>query len=347
MRYNHCFFQASTPLEEYFIVKQKTGDDALTAKEAIRAHIANNIYRLFGVLTPELYIGEYQGNLSLFSQVLPDYKDLAEWLSGDKPLQQVNQYSNVDACITAYEELERNLSIQNKEALLAAAIILEDGDVIGAGFRNIGLIEEDGEHHIVKIDPDDSIFDQSYANTVSALSEFQSHLSTDNPLLYDIFSMTVICNNPKSILGNLHLSEFFHSIDQARLISTFDKFIHLKNDDIKKLIFREEYIELLGSDDAKNYLEHLCSIIIGKKEILQKLLNPNPKTVETPDPSPVFMKDKEFSEPLETIPYGASKPVKVRVIKPMEETLRHQGKEPSQDSSSKLDTAPQYSCRYA
>ncbi len=210
-------FWNAPPQEEFYIVKQKKGHSPLTGNNAVCAHIANQIYRLLGIYAPNLYIGYYQDNLSLISQVLPRYKDLAEWLDGKNPLKIINQQNNIDGCIAAYKNCEKKLLIDNKEALLAAAIILEDCDVIGASFRNIGLIEENGKHTIIKIDPDESIFNPSYLNTDSVLKEFENQLSVDNPLLYKIFSIDRVYNNPNCILGNLHLKEFFHNIDQQEL----------------------------------------------------------------------------------------------------------------------------------
>lgn len=312
----NLLFRTAESSEQYYVVKQRKGEKLLTAEDVIRDHIANSIYRLFGVQTPDIYIGLYQGRLSLISKVLPNYKDLVEWLDAEDPIQEINQHNDVVACVTAYQQLEKELFIQNKEALLAAAIILEDSDVIGAGMRNIGLVENNGKHTIIKIDPDDSIFGYSYSNLNKALDEFEANLSWNNSFVLTLFSVEKVSNNPKSILGNLHLYEFFHGMDKDKLISAFEKFINIDDTDLKNLIIRKEYIDLLDSPGAQNYLEWLSSIIIGKKAILKKFINSPAKEVGAPIPAPVFNPNIELSEPLEVIPYGASKPVKVKLIQP-------------------------------
>jgi len=306
-------FWSDVDAEEYYIIKLKKGLEQLTAINAIRDHIANSIYQVFRVHTANLYIGYYQKQLGLFSKVIPGYKDLVEWFSNKKALEEINQQSKVDDCVAAYKKVESDLSICGKEALLAAAIILDDMDVLGSAMRNIGLIKCSSKHQIIKIDPGDSIFDS--ADIDSALLKFAANLSLDNPLIYAPFSFSKVCNNPQNIIGNLHFSEFFHDIDKEKLKSELAKFASLDDAHIKKLIIREEYLGLLPSDNKK-LLEQWANLLIRKKAVLKKALNLPEMKVSPPELAPVFVKDIVFSEPLEEIKYGASRPFKVKRIVP-------------------------------
>lgn len=308
--------------EEYYVVKQKKGTEQLTALNAVHDHISNAIYQLFGVCTPDYYIGTYQKKLSLISNIMTGYKDLVEWLKGDEDaIEEINTHDKVEECIAAYKKLESGLSVQGKESLLAAAIILEDTDVLGAGLRNIGLIETAGKHKIIKIDPGNGIFDVSTENIDSAMKEFESDLSLDNPLIYKPFSYYRLFNNPKSILGNLHLGEFFHDIDKDKLVSELAKFASLEDEFIKNLIVRDEYFELISADKKKGYLEHLSDILIRKKAILKKVLKLPEIKSTPPEPSSIFINDIELSAPLEQIKHGASMPFKVKRINPTTDSL--------------------------
>ncbi|HHF0527752.1 TPA: hypothetical protein ACPSKZ_002149 [Legionella anisa] len=300
-------------------MKLKKGAEELTEINAIHDHISNSIYQVFGVRTANLYIGYYQKMLALISKVLPGYKDLIEWLNNKNALEEIEQYNKVDECVDAYKKFERDLSIKGKESLLAAAIILEDLDVLGAGLRNIGLIKFLGKHQIIKIDPSDSIFDTPSDKIDATLAKFESNLSCDNPLIYSLFSFSKVCNNPNSILGNLHFSEFFHDIDKEKLKYELAKFVSLDDAYIKKIIIRDEYLELLSMDNKKLYLEQLSNLILRKKTILKKTLNLPEIKVTPPEPAPVFIKDAVFSEPVEHIKHGASKPFKVKRIVPSKE----------------------------
>ncbi|CAM3115909.1 Uncharacterised protein [Legionella steigerwaltii] len=303
--------------EEYFIIKLKNGIEKLTARNAIHDHISNSIYQAFRVRTANLFIGYYQEQLALFSKVLPGYKDLVECLNSKNALEEINQHDKVDDCVAAYKKLESGLSICGKEALLAAAIILEDMDVLGAGLRNIGLIKFLSQHQIIKIDPSDSIFD--IENIDTGLKKFEANLSLDNPLIYAPFSFSKVCNNPQNIMGNLHFSEFFHDIDKEKLKDELARFASLDDAYIKKLIIRDEYLELLPMDDKKLYLEQLANILIRKKAILKKALHLPEIKVSPLELAPVFIKDIEFSEPLEKIQHGASRPFKVKRVAPAED----------------------------
>jgi hypothetical protein len=314
-----CSFWSDGTVEEHYVVKQKKGNEKLTVKNAIHDHISNSIYQIFGVSTPSLYIGYYQKELSLISRVLPGYKDLIEWLGGDKVLEEINQHRDVAVCVATYKKLESRLSIKGKESLLAAAIILEDTDVIGAGLRNIGLVETSGQHCIMKIDPSDSIFSASSESVEAALVDFEENLSLAKPFILGTFSFSRIYNNPQSILGNLHFDEFFHGIDKGKLKMELAKFAHLDDASIKQMVMREEYLELLPMDDKKTYLERLANLLLRKKAILKKVLNVPEIQVKPPELAPVFMKDLVLSDSSETIEHGASKPLKVkRVMFPKE-----------------------------
>ena len=312
-RAKYSFWSDGTE-EEHYIIKQKKGIEKLTAINGVHDHISNSIYQLFGVATPSLYIGDYQEQLSLISRVLPGYKDLIEWLNSDNALEEINQQHTVAECVTSYKKMESDLAIKGKESLLAAAIILEDTDVIGAGLRNIGLVESFGQHRIIKIDPGDSIFSILPENIDTALIEFEANLSLTDPLIYSIFSFSRIYNNPQSIIGNLHFCEFFHDIDIEKLKYELAKFANLDDTYIKKLVIRDEYLELLSIDNKRLYLEQLSNILLRKKAILKKILNVPEIHVTPPDLAPVFMKDIEFGEPIEHIEHGASKPFKVKRI---------------------------------
>jgi hypothetical protein len=298
--------------EEYYIIKQKKGSEKLTEINVLHDHIANSIYQLFGVCTPNLYIGYYQKQLSLISSVLPGYKDLIEWFSDENVLEEINQCQNVEACIAAYKKFESELSIHGKESLLAAAIILDDSDVLGVELRNIGLIQSNGLQQIIKIDPSDSIFTTTPKNIDAMLSEFEDNLSLEAPLIYNLFSFTRLYNNPKSIVGNLHLSEFFHDIDKELLKYELAKFASFNDAFIKKMIIRDEYLELLSFENKELYLEHLANVLLRKKNVLKERLNLPQIQVILPELAPVFIKDIVLSEPLEHIEHGASHPFKVK-----------------------------------
>ncbi len=98
------------------------------------------------------------------------------------------------------------------------------------------------------------------------------------------------------------------------LRSVFEKFTNLNDDDIKRIVFRDEYIELLDSKNAIACLKQYCELLIGKKDILKRFLNIPKQDIEPPVLSPVFANNLTLSEPIEEIPYGASRPFKVKRI---------------------------------
>lgn len=313
-------FWSERPEEEFFVVKQKKGNEDFTPIHVLHDHLSNSVYRLFGVCTPNFYIGNYQKKLSLISNIMPGYKDLLEWLKGgEQALVEINTHQKLEDCVGAYIQSESGLSISGKEKLLAAAIILEDTDVIGAGFRNVGLIQTNDQHTIVKIDPSNSIFDVQADQIEDALSAFASSISLNNPLIYQQFTISRIFNNPKSILGNLHLCEFFHDIDKQKVLRALAEFAYLDESHIKNLVLRDEYFELLSIDRNNPYLEQLCTILLRKQAILRQVLHLEVLEYTPPEPAQVLLRDIELSDPVERILHGASCPLKVKRI-PMSHT---------------------------
>ncbi|KTD78814.1 hypothetical protein [Legionella waltersii] len=309
-------FWAEKPAEEYFVVKQKKGSEAISPINALHDHLSNAIYQLFGVCTPDFYIGNYNKKLSLISNIMRGYQDLVEWLKGgEAAIEEINKCQKVDDCVTAYIKAENGLSVIDKESLLAAAIVLEDTDVLGAGLRNIGLIKFFGKHKIVKIDPSSTVFDTTKENIETALKEFESNLSLSDPLIYKPFSFNRVYNNPKSVLGNLHFSEFFHDINKGKLVKELTKFANLDEKSIRNLVLRDEYFDLLSVDKKDPYLEQITYILLRKKDILRKVLNCPEITFTPPAPPQVFIKDLELGEPIEQIKHGASMPLKVKGTK--------------------------------
>jgi hypothetical protein len=310
----HSFF-GDLIKDEFYIVKQRQGHEDLTPEMAVADHISNAIYRLFGIETPDFYIGEYKQQLSLFSRFLSDgYLDLKEWLGGQEALDEINRHNNLVDCVDTYKKFEAPLSIIGKERLLASAIILEDTDVIGAGFSNIGLIKVNKQHKIIKIDPSHGIFNTPPTLAPKLINDFGSELSNNNPLLYKTFSYDLLVNNPKSILGNLHLCEFFHDIDKTKLNQRLLEFTSLSDDHIKELVIRPEYLEVLNSDDAHDYLTNIANILIAKKNVLAKYLNLVTIEVQPPVLPDVFATNLELGETVEVMKHGASKPLKVKRI---------------------------------
>lgn len=308
-------FWTLSPREEFYIVKQKKGLDPLNAKHAIHDHIAFAIYRLFGVKSPPMYIGMYQAQLSLISQILPGYKDLIDCLQSEDPLAEINSHPSVAASVSAYEALEQPLAILGKEALLAASILLEDGDVLGAGLRNIGLIENAAKHRIVNIDPGGDTFYVKPDQVKNLLQDFEKNLSLDDPLLYRPFSLRKAFNNPQCILGNLHFSEFFHSVNVAKLKTVFAQFTSVDDAVLKNIVVREEYLALLEPEDGHAYLEGIYHMILQKKAILKKVLKLPFLDVTPPLPPVVFAQDLILSAPIKAMEYGASHPLKVKRLR--------------------------------
>lgn len=308
-------FWSEVPKEEYFVVKQKRGNEDFTPIDVLHDHLSNSVYQLFGVCTPNFYIGNYHKRLSLISNIMPGYKDLVEWLKGgEEALGEINKHQKLEDCVDAYKQSESGLSISGKENLLAAAIILEDTDVIGAGLRNLGLVKSASKHKIIKIDPSNSIFEIRAENIEDAIRSFESNLSLDNPLIYKPFTISRIFNNPKSILGNLHLCEFFHDIDKQKVLNELAKFAYLDEKHIRNLVLRDDYFELLSIDKKNPYLEQLCNILLKKQAVLRKALHLEEIKYNPPEPAPVFIGDIELSDPVERIMHGASAPFKVKRI---------------------------------
>lgn len=310
---NNRLFGPTASNEAFYIIKQKKGHTPFTPFDTISAHLASCIYRLMGVATPEVYIGYYQNVLSLISEVLPGYRDLEDWLEGDTPTNVINQSERLKDCIHEYKRLEAPLNIINKEALLAAAIILEDSDVVGAGFRNIGLVQNFTHYRIVKIDPDEAIFGWDPSIVKQELKNFNESLSWDQPLFSEHLSFARFTNNPASILGNLHLLEFFHDIDKDILQKAFTPFLQLTDTEIKDLVFRDEYLQVLGTKTAPPQLQQAAQTLIAKRDILRHHTKFQALDSHSPPPlATVFAEGIRFSPPIAQMKYGASKPFKVK-----------------------------------
>src|SRR5690606_32287100 len=126
-------------------------------------------------------------------------------------------------------------------------------------------------------------------------------------------SLPVVSNNPHSVLGNLHFSEFFHDLDKDKFMDVMAGFVSLDDDEIKRIIVREEYLQLLGTEEGIEYLTNIANVLIAKREILKQYV----KVIQTKNNFPlpvVFNPNLRLSAPLEVIQHGSSKPIKVTLV---------------------------------
>lgn len=291
--------QKSKP--QYYVLK-KINDN----QDLVREHIANNLYGLFGVRTPKCYIVKLNNsNYALASEYIRGYADLCHYLGGDSVINSIFEKESIDARIAAFKTatISKNLNFIGKAQLLVAAICLDDMDVIGVSYSNVGAVKTaDKTFKLINIDSGEA--------NITKVSDFEADVSLDNVLLNSNFSN--LFANSNTIMGNMHLLEFFSDLSKADIKKALNVFCEISDLEIRKHIIREEYLELV----EKDFLENIVSIIISRKNFLANLTNR--KVLEIPaikgKLNSVFKDVSQFSEPVASIDRGNSKPKLVKLI---------------------------------
>lgn len=268
-------------------------------------HIANTLYYLFGVATPNLYIIAGKGGVpTLMSQILPGYKDFSDVMGGSTFINALAAIDEPSAEKTIAKRIEffncmlhqMDINIVGREALLIASILLKDIDVLGRGMDNIGLIPTPtpNEFQLVKID-------QAGAEMTS-FDDFKESIDIELPLLSKDYSGKLL-NLGKTFLGPLHYLEFFDGIEPSKVKFAIDMIRGISDEEIKKHVCRKEYLQLV----EPAYLEKIASTIIARKNYLVSLFKQQGSTVErTAVVSKFFRPACHFSKPLREIKKGAS-----------------------------------------
>lgn len=313
------------PSLRYFVCKESRAGQALLLEELVVEHLANRIYRLFGVHVPPIYILHKKNadktlSLSIASQQLEGYRDLIDYLGEEThvldSINTNNSEQDRQACLQALLD-NKQIGFKGKNKLLVAAAILHDFDVVGVNFRNIGLnCDQDdhqscGLHEIINIDTGDiSLTDDS--------ESFDSMYDFDKPCLYSGFEMAIF-NNPKSLSGNLHLKDFFSGINKPALCNAAVEVIQTASVALESIVKREAYIKVLGEDKLNAIYDVLTARLKAMRAALpqqyqqQAALNRPCSTVSALIlGSPIFRRREDFSQPLKRIEYGNAKPYVVR-----------------------------------
>ena len=294
--------------KSFYVLKERSGYGLLKKEEVVKEHIASVLYRLLGIRTPEIRIVSYDDEpekFSIASQYLNGYKDLYKILkrSSEKDaqhlLEQLDTASEQQERIALFQQHAKDINLGDREGLLVAAVCLMDFDVIGVGFSNIGY-SGDKTNRLVKIDP-------AGMDYKTEIKEFIKSVSLDNELLLSDFSSKV-CNDPKfTLVGNIHLLEFFSNLDKNQLIKKIKQLATISDDEIRRHIIRAEYQLLI----EPAILETIAEAIIGRKAHLLSLVDTSKEKhcVKTLSLQPIFAKSKNFSKPVHTINRGNAKPV--------------------------------------
>lgn len=246
---------------QYYMIKDK-----LSNEELVSEHIANNLYRLFGVKTPASYIvksvnSHQQTIYSLASEYISGYSDLRVHLGGKDAISSIEDKETVKEKIICFNEIvkQKNLNFIGKAQLLLASICLDDYDVLGVDFSNIGAVKmPNNELKLVNIDP-------GQANITDNTS-FEKNISLDNCLLKKELSSELL--NKDTIMGNRHFLEFFDELSHSEIQKALTFYKQISDEDIMKIVFRDEYLKLVDS----SLLETIAKTIIERKAILVSLL---------------------------------------------------------------------------
>lgn len=289
---------------KYYFMK-----DRLNNNELVSEHIANNLYRLFGVSCPASYISRsvnngFQTNFALVSEQVSGYADLSVYLGGKDAISSIADKKDVKDKIACFNDIvkQKDLNFIGKAQLLVACICLDDYDVLGVDFSNIGAVKTAyNKLKLINIDP-------GQANIIDN-SEFGKNISLDNKLLKKELSTDLL--NIDTIMGNRHFLEFFGGLSQAEIQQALVIFNQISDQAIKQVVIRDDYLELVDS----SLLGTIAETIISRKNFLASLVadldlesSHQPISLEN-----IFKDQNEFSDPITRIEIGNSRPKILRL----------------------------------
>jgi hypothetical protein len=270
-------------------------------------HIANTLYYLFGVTTPNVYIiRDKNDKPKIMSQILTGYKDFSDFMGGTsflKSLSTIDEASDEETIQKRVDFFNASLKVKGvriigREALLIASILLNDMDVLGRGLDNIGLVptSKPDTLQLVKID-------QADAKMMTNLDDFKASLDPELALLSKDYASNLL-NLGRNIFGPLHYREFFDGLDRNKVLLSIDIIRAIPDSEITKHVCRNEYLEFVDRD----FLKKIADTIIQRKNYITSLFEKHADIAERRAfVSTFFRPASHFSKPMRKISKGASK----------------------------------------
>lgn len=279
----------------------------LTPESTVKEHLASELFRIFGVKTPEVRIvrslDERGVNYGLASQYLKGYRDLRLIIGGDAAVEYIAEGESVTERVARYQKTidSQGIRFSGLAEVVVANACLIDIDLIGRNYTNLGGVKVSaGTYQLVKIDPGEVNFnhDESYA----------SKITLETPYLYPDFHEE-IANSP-TIFGNLHFCEVLANVTKESIERALVRMQKISDAEIRRHILREEYLELVPRD----YLEAVAAEIIARKNVLAALL---PEKIYEPMElplAPIFLDNACLSTSYVRINRGNARPQVVRLL---------------------------------
>lgn len=242
-----------------FIVKDpaKTKSGVVALSPALEK-IASDLYELCGIEVPKTYlIKKREGGkvrYLLASKIVPGYNDLHNYFDKENQNREkaqaviekldVLERENRPEHLRQYKQVLSELNIVNLEKLLVAYIFLQDFDVIGRYFNNMGLIEEQGQRRIVKIDPGNAKFQPERTS-----GSFKSQMNASNPLIID----DNLEENDLIGIFNMRTREVFQLVreNEHDILTAIAHLIRIPNEFFYKIIFNAEMLKAGVIEEAE------------------------------------------------------------------------------------------------
>lgn len=292
------------------VLKKNFLSDKYSHKQQIVIeHLSFQLYALLGVCVPKSYVVEPAevgtDGYGIASEILTDYADLYDLLGAD----QVKEISNAESLndkIKLFENrlARRGITFNGRESLLVASIFLNDFDVIGRGYGNVGGIRTiDGEQPIIKIDPGNA--------NLTSYDSFEQEVSWDNPLLHSTYSCPIA--NRETIMGNHHFMEVFASLSADKIQKAVENVAALSDQTIRDFVNRPLYQLLVG----QAFLDTITETLLRRKAHFLSMASSkslSPRRVAVPE---IFVLNaSELSAPIRQINTGKSRPQVVELMRP-------------------------------
>lgn len=308
-RHRKAWYDTHRNPRQFYVLKEYCQSKPLSKEDIVKEHIASVIYRLLGIRTPEIRIvlNDEKEIIGIASQYIKGYKDLDKIINehADKTVNEL--VDELDAAPTQEERIRlfnetfSPVPIADRELLLLASVFLQDSDIVGVNFTNIGgrWNELTQQFEWIKIDT-------GSLDYRSDIDRFKQDVSLRHQILSEGYTSRVY-NDPDIILvGNVHLLEFFGDINQEKLIKQIESLANISDEEIKRHILRQEYASVVSQE----MLNNIVDVLIQRKQHLLSLVKPPRSEAYSKKISlqPVFIERSAFSEPVHTIPRGNAKP---------------------------------------
>jgi hypothetical protein len=292
------------------VLKKNFLSDKYSLKQQIVIeHLSFQLYALLGVCVPNSYVIEPAelgtDDYGIASEILTEYADLYDLVGADK-VKEISKTESLNDKIKLFENSlsRRGIYFKGRENLLVASIFLNDFDVIGRGYGNVGGIRTiSDEQPIIKIDPGNA--------NLTSNDSFKQEVSWDNPLLHSTYSCPIA--NRETIMGNHHFMEVFASLSADKIKKAVDNVAALSDQTIRDFVNRSLYQLLVG----QAFLDTITETLLQRKAHFLSMASSKslePRRVAAPEV--LVLSESDLSAPIRQINTGKSRPAVVELLKP-------------------------------